>query len=81
LFQAAQKAKNRLSAAQNRHSLRVPDDESDVFTAPNHPRRRPTINRKRKSSDITEDRTDHGARSREDTKKKEAVATDIGEKQ
>ena len=78
LFQAAQKAKNRLSAVQNRHSLRIPDDESDVFVAPNHPRRRPTISRKRKSSDVPEDHADHGARAREDVKKKEPVVSDIG---
>ena len=76
-FQAAQKAKNRLSAACNRRSVRLPDDENDVFASSSHgPRRRPTINRKRKTSGAAEDHADNGAR--EETKKKEPMVTDIG---
>ena len=57
--------------------MRFPEDESDVFTPSNHPRRRPTINRKRKTSEAAEDHADSSAR--EDAKKKEPVAADTGE--
>ena len=57
--------------------MRFPEDESDVFTPSNHPRRRPTISRKRKTSEAAEDHADSSAR--EDAKKKEPVAADTGE--
>ncbi|XP_028409927.1 F-actin-uncapping protein LRRC16A-like isoform X2 [Dendronephthya gigantea] len=76
ISEAAQKAKNRLSAVNNRRSVRFPDAESEVFNAPSHPRRRPTINRKRRTSDITEEHADSGG-VKGDSKKKEAVVPDI----
>ncbi len=53
------------------------DDENEVFTPSTHPRRRPTINRKRKTSEVAEEHTDSGARY--DVKKKEPVVGDVGE--
>lgn len=57
--------------------MRFPDDENEVFAPASHgPRRRPTISRKRKSSEVNEDHPDRGAR--EGSKKKETVVLNTG---